>query len=126
MLKQRSSNRQQYALPLISADHRQRPIPLYLHPRRVERLVHYPELFKPSVVTPTNSNTHDKLIFDRLNKANGYNVGRGPVWELMEDVSWWNNSRPAVEGEVETEALRRPKVYDSIELGADWKILTQS
>lgn len=117
------SSRQQYALP--SSDHRQHPPPLYLDPRRIERLASRPSQFALPPTLPTNDCLSDKIIFERYWKANAYNVGHGPLWELMEDRSWWKESLPVPAGELETEATRRPRVYRSVEIPLDTRVISK-
>lgn len=108
-----------------SADHRHHAPPLYLDPRRVERLVSHPSPFGPSMTTSTNSCLSEKVIYERYLRANTYNIGSGPLWDFMEDRSWWKESLRVPDDEVETEATRRPRVYESVEVGPDMRILSE-
>lgn len=119
----RPSNRQQYALPTPSQDHRHQAKPLFFTNSRVERLINRPRPFGPSVVTPTNNYAMSEEISIRYNKASGYNVGPGPLWDFMEDRSWWKESQPA--GELETEATRRPRVYEDVAVHENLDILNE-
>jgi transcription factor C subunit 6 len=119
----RPSNRQMYALPTPSVHHRHRAVALFSHNGRVERLEYSPPLFGPPRTIPTNSFTHSSIVTDRMNKAWGYNVGSGPLWELMEDRGWY---KEALEDcpEVEKEANRRPRVHGGIVRRGGCEILT--
>lgn len=118
----RSSNRQTYVLPTPSVHHRHRAVSLFTRMGRVERLETPPILFRPAKTIPTNNFTHSASITDRVNKAWGYNVGSGPLWELLEDRSWF---KEAVweEADVEVEEHRRPKVHEGVRLQSGWEIL---
>ena len=107
-----------------SMDSRQRADPIYYRSARVERLTQPPSPFKPSVTTSTNNWNSSKLCADRYSKACGYIIGGGPVWQLMEDRSWWKESLPVEEGKMETDATRRPRVYESVKVGSDVRIIS--
>ncbi|TDL27316.1 hypothetical protein BD410DRAFT_818788 [Rickenella mellea] len=108
----RPVKRQNYSLPTPSADHRHRSGPLYRHKALVERLASPPKPFSECPIKYTSNWTTDAVVTDRVTKASGYNVGCGPVWEIMEDRSWWKESIP---GEEEAkEENRRPKVYEEL------------
>jgi transcription factor C subunit 6 len=118
----RSSNRQMYALPTPSVNHRHRAVSLFTRTGRVERLESPPNLFSPAKSIPTNNFTHNANITDRMNKAWGYNVGSGPLWELLEDRSWFKEAIWE-EADVEKEESRRPKVHGDVGVKNGWTIL---
>jgi transcription factor C subunit 6 len=120
----RSSNRQMYALPTPSVHHRHRAVSLFTRKGRVERLESPPVLFNPPKSIPTNNFTHNANVTDRVNKAWGYNVGSGPLWELLEDRSWF---KEAIWEEtcVEKEERRRPTVYADVRVKSGWEILSE-
>ena len=120
----RSSKRQQYTLPTPSVHHRHRAVPLYSRSGRVERLASHPSLFRPYDVVMTNNFTHNAKVTDRVNKSWGYNVGWGPLWDLVEDRGWY---KEAIEGvpDIDTEANRRPKVYKEVQVKDGWEILNE-
>ena len=115
-----------YTLPIPSVHHRHRAVPIFFRSGRVERLESAPELFKPPTVTGTNNFTFSPLVQDRVNKAWGYNIGSGPIWELLEDRGWY---KEAIEDgvEVEKEAKRRPRVHVDVDVGVGvekiWEVL---
>jgi len=103
----RPVQRQQYALPAPSVNHRHRGIPLYFPYLRTLRLASKPSPFLPAETVWTRS-IGDSEIQTRLTKAAGYNFGRGPVWDLLEDRSWYKESTG--------EGQRRPIVYDALQM----------
>ncbi|PFH47653.1 hypothetical protein AMATHDRAFT_77094 [Amanita thiersii Skay4041] len=117
----RASRRQQYSLPALSVHHRHRPVPLFQDTRRVERLALPPQLFGPNSLTWTNSLTHDPKVTDRVQKAWGFNVGDGPIWELVEDRVWYKEGSDS--GEEASEAKRRPIVYEDVRIKNGWYVL---
>lgn len=121
----RTSKRQQYILPTPSVHHRHRAVPLYSRAGRVERLASRPSLFRSYDVVMTNNFTHNAKVTERVNKSWGYNVGWGPLWDLVEDRGWY---KEAVEGisDTDTEANRRPKVYKDVQVKDGWEILNQT
>jgi transcription factor C subunit 6 len=119
---QRLSNRQMYALPTPSVHHRHRAVALFTHAKRVERLDDPPSLFGPAKTTFTNNFTYNTTVTDRVNKAWGYNVGSGPLWELLEDRSRYKEA-VSEEGDVEQEIYRRPLVHENVTVRAGWSIL---
>ncbi|KAL5529271.1 hypothetical protein ACEPAG_5256 [Sanghuangporus baumii] len=120
-----SSNRPQNAPSAAGIDHRQRAGPLFLRSTRVERLVHPPAPFKVSVTTPTSSWNFNKSIAEKITRAHAYNIGRGPIWELLEDRSWWKESLVIEEGMNETEATRRPRVYESVKVDTPLVVINE-
>jgi len=121
----RLSNRHMYTLPVPSMHHRHRAVALFLRSGRVERLESSPPFFGPAKVVLTNNFTHNASITDRLNKAWGYNVGSGPLWELMEDRGWYKEALPD-KNDVGGEANRRPIVYENQRVLAGWAILNSA
>ncbi|KAF5389789.1 hypothetical protein D9757_003666 [Collybiopsis confluens] len=117
-----SFRRQMYVLPTPSVHHRHRAVPLYSVPGRVERLASLPtSIFLTPEVVLTNNFTMNAKTVDRLNKAWGYNVGSGPIWELSEDRGWFKEARSPMQFERD----RRPKVHTNIPVLNGWKILTE-
>jgi transcription factor C subunit 6 len=121
----RTSKRQQYVLPTPSVHHRHRAVPLYSRAGRVERLASRPSLFRASDVVMTNNFTHNAKVTDRVNKSWGYNVGSGPLSDLVEDRGWY---KEAVEGvpDMDTEANRRPRVYRNVSVKDGWEVLNET
>ncbi|KAH8117283.1 WD40-repeat-containing domain protein [Phellopilus nigrolimitatus] len=119
----RSGNRQQHALTMPASDHRHRTTPLYFRAARVERLVQPPNPFGQSKTCSTNNWAFNKAVSDRFSKACGHSVGRGPVWDFMEDRSWWRESQVVADGFTETEATRRPKVHGNVKVDEGLKII---
>ena len=119
----RPSHRQMYSLPTPSLHHRHRAVPLFPRPGQVERLDSPPPLFGPTSTVPTNSFTHDQRVTDRANKAWGYNVGSGPLWDLTEDRGWYKEALPD-ENEVGREINRRPRMYAGLRVVDGWAILS--
>ncbi|KAF5357771.1 hypothetical protein D9756_001159 [Leucocoprinus leucothites] len=117
------TRRQMYTLPTPSVHHRHRAVPLYRREGRVERLRQPPELFKSPSIVMTNGVDQDRVL-ERLNKAWGYNVGPGPLWEMAEDRSWFKEAKIAGNGG-DTEAERRPLVHRDVRVKNGWKILTK-
>lgn len=111
-----------YSLPTPSVHHRHRAVPLFFRSGRVERLQSPPKLFKDPELTFTNNFTSNPLIQERVNKAWGYNVGSGPLWELLEDRGWY---KEAIEVGVEMakEANRRPRVYVDVGVNNGLEVL---
>jgi transcription factor C subunit 6 len=101
------------------ARQRHRAIPLFSRPGLVERLGSppVPYGFGSPKTTYTNNFTATQAVVDRVTKALGHNVGNGPIWELLEDRSWFK------EGEQESEGKRRPIVYEHVCVKPGWEIL---
>ncbi|KAF8641671.1 hypothetical protein AX16_009848, partial [Volvariella volvacea WC 439] len=78
-----------------------------------------------------NSITKSARITDRVNKSWGYNVGNGPLWQLVEDRGWYKEANTdngiggddATERE-ESEAQRRPRVYADVVVKDGWEVLS--
>lgn len=111
-----------YALPNPSVHHRHRAIPVFLRKERVERLDAPSKLFNPPDIVLTNSMTSEPSLTDRISKAWGYNVGSGPVWNIMEDRSWFKEALEAEENP-EYESYRRPRVHQGVTMKPGWEIL---
>ncbi|KAG9318901.1 hypothetical protein JVU11DRAFT_1011 [Chiua virens] len=111
-----------YALPTPSAHHRHRAIPVFLREETVERLDEPPLLFKEPHIVPTNSMTTDQSLTERVSRAWGFNVGAGPIWQIMEDRSCYKESIYSDAGS-EKESSRRPRVYQNISVRDGWEVL---
>ncbi|KAI6007138.1 hypothetical protein EDD15DRAFT_2395168 [Pisolithus albus] len=105
-----------------SAHHRHRAIPIYRRKDQVERLDRPPVLFNEPKITFTNSMTVDQPLTERVGKAWGYNVGPGPVWELLEDRSCFKESVRS-SWDPRQEASRRPRVYQGLSVRPGWTVL---
>lgn len=108
-----------------SYDHRHKAVPLYWRAARVERLLEKPTPFSESKTCITNNWMSSRNILDRLGRASGRNFGPGPIWEYMEDRSWWKESEEPSEGEAETENTRRPRVFGSIKVDATLTVIKE-
>jgi transcription factor C subunit 6 len=111
-----------YALPTPSVNHRHRAVPLYSREGRTERLTVRPSLFEPSSLTLTTSFTERPKVSERVNKAWGFNVGYGPLWDLAEDRGWYKEAI-TTGNNTDTEAKRRPRVYPDIRVQDGWEIM---
>lgn len=105
-------------------DRRARIAPLFLRPAQVERLVEDPAPFEPSNIEPCNAWNSNAIVADKFTKAFAFNIGRGPAWELLEDRSWWRESVQVPGNELETEALRRPRVHQAIQVLPDLEVIS--
>ncbi|GJJ12293.1 hypothetical protein Clacol_006534 [Clathrus columnatus] len=85
----KSIARQNYALPHPSNSHRHRGIPAYL-PLELQtpRLLNKPSPFFNHQTTWTNSAANTDVL-RRISRALSTNIGEGPIWELLEDRSWY-------------------------------------
>ncbi|XP_006457753.1 hypothetical protein AGABI2DRAFT_114796 [Agaricus bisporus var. bisporus H97] len=117
------TRRQMYTLPTPSTHHRHRAIPLYRRDGRAERLKQRPELFRAPSIVMTNGISNDKVM-ERVNKAWGYNVGSGPLWEMAEDRGWFKEAELLGNGG-DLEAERRPVVHSAVRVKNGWRILTK-
>ena len=120
----RTSGRQQYILPTPSVHHRHRAVPLYSRTGRVERLASRPSLFQSYDVVMTNNFTQNAKVTDRVNKSWGYNVGWGPLWDLVEDRGWYKEAAEGVP-DMDIEGNRRPKVYRDLDVKSCWENLSE-
>ncbi|KAG6911400.1 hypothetical protein DXG01_016497 [Tephrocybe rancida] len=121
----RASKRQMYVLPTPSVHHRHRAVPLYTRTGRVERLETRPVLFHAPKIAMSNNFTQNAKVADRVNKSWGYNVGPGPIWELVEDRGWYKEAVEKVP-DMDSDANRRPKVHKNMEVKAGWQVLSKS
>ncbi|KAG5650434.1 hypothetical protein H0H81_012285 [Sphagnurus paluster] len=121
----RAAKRQMYVLPTPSVHHRHRAVPLYTRTGRVERLLTRPSLFAKPKITMSNNFTQNSKVTDRVNKSWGYNVGCGPLWEMVEDRGWY---KEAIEGipDMDSDANRRPKVHENIKVKNGWQVLSKT
>ncbi|KAJ7264024.1 hypothetical protein B0H12DRAFT_1102556 [Mycena haematopus] len=119
----RTSKRQIYVLPTPSVHHRHKAVPLYSKTWRVERLTAKPSLFGPPVTTPTNNFTHSAAVISRANRAWGFNVGPGPLWDMAEDRGWYKEAL-LTDGDLETDADRRPVTHHRLRVKPDMQILS--
>lgn len=117
------TRRQMYTLPTPSIHHRHRAVPLYRRDGRAERLKESPELFKAPVIAMTNGICDDKVM-ERVSKAWGYNVGSGPLWEMVEDRGWFKEAELLSKGG-DSEAERRPVVHRAVQVKNGWGTLTK-
>ncbi|KXN81270.1 Transcription factor tau subunit sfc6 [Leucoagaricus sp. SymC.cos] len=117
------TRRQMYTLPTPSVHHRHRAVPLYRREGRVERLKQPAELFKAPSIMMTNG-VDQQRVMERLNKAWGYNAGPGPLWEMVEDRSWFKESMTIGRGG-DAEAERRPVVHRDVRVKNGWQILNK-
>lgn len=113
-----------YSLPALSIHHRHRAVPLFYPTGRVARLTQPVQLFEPPRTIPTNNFTSTSTVHDRVNKAWGYNIGSGPLWELLEDRAWYKEAIDnADEDDMKVEANCRPRVYDGVRLNEGWEVV---
>ena len=112
-----------YALPTPSVHHRHRAVPLYSREGRTERLTARPSLFEPPSLTLTSSFTERPKVSEQVNKAWGFNVGHGPLWDLAEDRGWYKEAI-TTGNNTDTEAKRRPRVYSDIRIQDGWEIMS--
>lgn len=113
-----------YALPNPNPNHRHRAIPAYLRREHVERLDAEPVLFGHAKIVMTNSMSFNQRVTDRVSKAWGYNVGPGPVWQILEDRSCFKEADESQRPDAGSEAARRPRVHTTVEVGSGWEILS--
>ena len=112
----RPNARQNYALPLPNLNHRHRGTSIHLPPLLTQRLVNKPSMFSHSDTVLTRS-IADPIVRERVSKAAGHNLGRGPVWEIMEDLSWFKECPPGEQ--------KRPIVYDALRVDGGWELLSK-
>lgn len=105
-----------------SLHHRHRAIPIHQRTGQVERLKSAPKLFAQPEVVPTNGWSANHKVIVNVNKAWGVNVGPGPLWEVLEDRAWF---KEATDTKHESEAVRRPKVHQNIQLAEIPQILSR-
>ncbi|KAI1788392.1 hypothetical protein LXA43DRAFT_643457 [Ganoderma leucocontextum] len=114
------SNRQQHALP--SYHHRHRSVGIHQKGGKTERLIEAPELFEPESTALANAWAVNNVVTDRVNRSWGYNVGPGPLWDMVEDRGWF---REAYSSPNTTERERRPRVHERLPLG-EYQVLDAS
>lgn len=115
-----------HSLPALSVHHRHKAIPIFHRHGRVERLVRPPILFGENETVPTNSYTSSRVTTGKLNRAWGYNVGSGPLWDLCEDRGWFKEEREANEDGGEWwDGNRRPRVCEELHMPEGWAILDE-
>lgn len=121
----RGSTSKMYSLPTVSIHHRHRAVPLYFPIKRIDRLTHPAKLFEPARTMPTNNLTFNPTVQDRVHKGLGFNVGPGPLWELLEDRAWYKEAIDVAAEEIATEAKCRPRVHNGIAMNHGWDIVDQ-
>ncbi|KAJ7729652.1 hypothetical protein DFH07DRAFT_178308 [Mycena maculata] len=119
----RTSKRQIYVLPTPSVHHRHRAVPLHSRIGRVERLAAKPILFGPAVTAPTNNFTHSIAVTSRINRGWGFNVGAGPLWDMVEDRGWYKEALPG-DDDVDIEVNRRPVTHHGIRVKSGWELIS--
>lgn len=110
-----------FALPNPNVHHRHKAMPVFLRKEKVARLDAPPTLFDPPKIVPTNSMTSEQFLTDRISRDLGYNVGPGPVWDIMKDRSCF---KEALEGAID-ESFRRPKIHQCVEVKPGWTRLNE-
>ncbi|KAG6882978.1 hypothetical protein C0993_008426 [Termitomyces sp. T159_Od127] len=70
----------------------------------------------------SNNFTQNARVSDRVNKSWGYNVGPGPIWELVEDRGWYKEAMKNTL-DMDSDGNRRPKVYKNILVKSGWQVL---
>jgi transcription factor C subunit 6 len=139
------TSRQNYALPNPNIHHRHRPVPLLRGPivastaaARVERLVRPPLLFAPNETAPTNAYASTPSLTSRVGKGWGASIGAGPVWQMVEDLGWFQEAEkyqqqrtnlPDQAAQVQVvceERMRRPRVHADLAIPDDqaWIVLS--
>ncbi|KAH9980956.1 hypothetical protein BGW80DRAFT_1162238 [Lactifluus volemus] len=139
------TSRQNYALPNPNIHHRHRPVPLLRGPivastaaARVERLVRPPLLFAPNETAPTNAYASTPSLTSRVGKGWGASIGAGPVWQMVEDLGWFQEAEkyqqqqanlPEQAAQVQVvceERMRRPRVHADLAIPDDqaWIVLS--
>ncbi|KAF8516951.1 hypothetical protein BU17DRAFT_92339 [Hysterangium stoloniferum] len=106
--------RQNYALPLLSHNHRHRGGPIYFSSPRTLRLVSEPNIFGPNETVWTRS-CAEPVVRQRFSKTVGSNMGEGPIWELLEDRSWFKECTPE---------QSRPITYTGLRVDDDATIIS--
>ncbi|KAG2059865.1 hypothetical protein BDR06DRAFT_873081, partial [Suillus hirtellus] len=66
-----------------------------------------PMLFDPPKIMPTNSMTSEQFLMDHISRAWSFNVGPGPVWDIMKDQSCF---KEALEGAID-ELFQCPRIH---------------
>lgn len=112
-----------HAGTLPNVHHRHRALPIYNREGKVERFKTRPRLFKPGDIIQTNGWAENNVIADRVGKAWGYNVGPGPLWEMLEDRGWYKEAMSC--GDDVEEMLRRPRTHQTVRVQENWCILNE-
>lgn len=115
-----SVNRQAMSSQIPSLHHRHRAVPLYNRHGSVERLTQPPCLFTQPELQLTKAWSFNATVSGRVNKAWGYNVGPGPLWELLEDRAWFKEAD--LDGE--SEPARRPRVHQNVKIIGRTRLLS--
>ncbi|EIN07154.1 hypothetical protein PUNSTDRAFT_104680 [Punctularia strigosozonata HHB-11173 SS5] len=119
-LSRPSTSRNMYALPNPTVHLRHRPATLHHRPHPVERLTEIPTPFSsPKTVLTSSGTAAGTTVAERVSKAWGYNVGPGPLWELLEDRSWYKEAHQSSADD----AKRRPMVYQDLKVKEGLRIL---
>lgn len=115
-----SARQQSVVIP--STHHRHRAVSLHTLAKNalVERLSQSPLPFKAPTLVPTN-NFACHEVSRRVPWSWSYNVGPGPLWELMEDRGWYSES--ALNNEPR-ESARRPRTYQTVQAQTNFSILS--
>ncbi|KAH8106919.1 hypothetical protein BXZ70DRAFT_915612 [Cristinia sonorae] len=123
----RASKKRKKPIPkgvtIPNVHHRHRAIPIFHREDQIERLGKRPRLFGEPEIVPTNSwSFNDGITNNRVSKALGFNVGPGPLWELLEDRAWFKESFDHIDQM--DEAYRRPRVHEDVQIPIGWEILS--
>lgn len=112
----KSIARQNYALPLPSNKHRHRGTPIYMPTQRQTlRLLKRPSPFCNHETVWTKSVANPDVL-RRVTRALSNNAGEGPIWELLEDRSWYKEC---------VNSQKRPLVYENIAPGDHLEYITR-
>jgi transcription factor C subunit 6 len=103
-----------------SGGHYKRPPPLYLRPAPIRRLIEEPKPLGTPRTVPSNSGHGQPLVQSRIAKSWARCIGLGPIWQLIEDRSWFKE-RAEFDEELET----RPCVYEDLELLREQVLLSE-
>ncbi|KAI0823602.1 hypothetical protein BC628DRAFT_1490013 [Trametes gibbosa] len=104
-----SLNKQTPGMPNVH--HRHRSTGVYKKEGKIERLAEPPKLFQPEVTVLTNAWASSDVVSSRINKSLGFNVGPGPLWETLEDRTWYKEAG-TTSGTSEREM--RPRVHEHV------------
>jgi transcription factor C subunit 6 len=119
-LSRPSISRHVYALPTPSAHQRHRASALYHRTSPVERLSRRPSPFTaPFTVTTNSGTTTGTDVSVRVAKSWGYNIGTGPLWELMEDRAWFKEASE----ESINDGERRPRTHVELKVREGLQVL---
>ncbi|KAH9900932.1 hypothetical protein C8Q73DRAFT_676309 [Cubamyces lactineus] len=115
-----STSKPAHAAPNLH--HRHRSVGVYKKEGKVERLAGPPALFEPEATVLTNAWAASEVVSTRVNKSWGYNVGPGPLWELVEDRGWFKETGSTNRT---SERELRPRVHGGVAL-RPYEILSPS